>query len=219
MKTIFWNVDTQYDFMRDDESFKGALAIPEAKSIENNLRKLTKFAKNYGIKVINTADWHTEKSKEFSQTPNYKTTFPPHCLMNTKGAWFIPATNPEDPYVIDWQQKRFNKEDIIKRRNIVLYKDAFDIFQGSPHTKSVLDIVEPWTAIVYGVATNVCVNFAIEGLRKERIRIYVPTNAIKEIPGSSLEKILSKWKKDGRITLTTTEAIICTLRLYYDQRK
>ena len=31
MKTIFWNVDTQYDFMRDDESFKGGLPVSGAR--------------------------------------------------------------------------------------------------------------------------------------------------------------------------------------------
>ena len=61
MKTIFWNVDTQYDFMRDDSSFKGALAVPGAKSIEKNLKKLTDFARENEYQIVNTADYMTEE--------------------------------------------------------------------------------------------------------------------------------------------------------------
>ncbi len=212
MKTIFWNVDTQYDFRRDDESFKGALAIPKARTIEKNLESLTSFAKDLNIKVINTADWHTEDSKEFSQAPDYKTTFPPHCLMNTKGAEFIPTTNPEDPYIIDWQQPSFDEKEVLKRRNIVLYKDAFDIFKGSTHTKKILDILKPKRVVVYGVATNVCVNFAVEGLLKEGVKVYVPTNAIKEIPGLPLEELLSSWKKNGANLMHTSDVFEIILK-------
>ena len=64
MKTIFWNVDTQYDFMRA----KGKLYVSEAEKIETNLAQLTSLAKTNGIKVVNTADWHNKHSKEISGT-------------------------------------------------------------------------------------------------------------------------------------------------------
>ena len=37
MKTIFYDVDTQNDFMKED----GALYVPGAESIKENLEKLT----------------------------------------------------------------------------------------------------------------------------------------------------------------------------------
>ena len=96
MKTIFWNVDTQYDFMRPD----GRLYVKGAEQIEGNLVRLTELARRKGIKVVNTADWHRKDSLELSNNPDFANTFPPHCLQNTRGAEFIPATNPQDSYKI-----------------------------------------------------------------------------------------------------------------------
>ncbi|MBW2993487.1 hypothetical protein KY317_02845, partial [Candidatus Woesearchaeota archaeon] len=140
MKKIFWNVDTQYDFMRNDESFEGALPIENAREIENNLERLTKFAEEKKIKTINTGDWHTPDSEEISDKPDYITKFPPHCLIETKGAEYVPATNPKNPYAIDWRDETFDADKVKTQQNIILYKDAFNIFEGSPHADNVLEI-------------------------------------------------------------------------------
>ena len=204
MKTIFWNVDTQYDFMRDDEAYKGKLAITGAKAIEGNLEKLTAIAKQLGIKVINTADWHTIESEELSTNPDFIKTFPQHCMQDTKGAQFVPATNPENPYLIDWKQEQFDKEKVLQTRNIVLYKDKFDIFTGTPHSDKVVELIRPEKAVVYGVATNVCVDCAVEGLLERKVQVYVPTDAIKELPNLPLP--YENWQRKGAI-LTRTDDI------------
>jgi len=207
MKRIFWNVDTQYDFMRNDDSFTGALPVENAREIENNLELLTKFAEEKGIQVINTGDWHTLESEEISDEPDYVTKFPAHCLIGTKGAEYVPSTDPKKPYVIDWRNGKFDENKLRTHRNIVLYKDAFDIFKGSPYSQRVLEIVRPNIAVVYGVATNVCVDYAVNGLLKRGVDVYVPTDAIKELPNLPLEKVLSDWKNRGA-KLTTTQKIL-----------
>lgn len=205
MKTIFWNVDTQYDFMHNDDVFRGALAVPGASHIESNLEKLTDLAREKKIKVVNTADYHTLDSAEISKTPDFKTTFPPHCLRYTKGADFVPETRPNNPYAIDWGQKIFDHKEVVDRRNIVLYKDDFDIFKGSPHTEKVLELIKPDRAIVYGVATNVCVNYAVLGLLSRGVQVYVPTDAIKELPNLPLEQVLETWRDNGAVLIKTEE--------------
>jgi len=201
MKTIFWNVDTQYDFMRPD----GKLPVKDANLIEPNLKKLTEFAEKNNYQVVNTADWHNSKSEEISDNPNYRTTFPQHCMIRTEGAEFIQATKPKDPYMIDWQDDKIDPYEL-QTRNIVLYKDKFDIFTGSKHANKVLEILNPDKAVVYGVATNVCVDYAINGLLDRKIKVYIPTDAIKELPNLQLEEILRNWERKGAI-LTTTEEI------------
>lgn len=211
MKTIFWNVDTQYDFMRDDESFHGALAIPGTIKIEGNLEKLTRIAQEKKILTVNTADWHTEASKEFSDTPDYKTTFPKHCMEFTQGAKYIPATEPSRwSMYIDWMVKDDGFLGILKQVSnagidIVIFKDHFDVFQGNPYTERILESIKPEAAVVYGVATNVCVNYAVLGLLERGIRVYVPTDAIKELPGRPLEEVLNKWKEKGARLIKTEE--------------
>lgn len=199
-KTIFWNVDTENDFMKSD----GALYVAGAEGILLPLMRATLYATEHGIQVVNTADRHYRNSKEISDTPDFKTTFPPHCLRGTKGAEFIPETKPEDPYVINWEDADFDREKVRSARNIVLYKDAFDIFAGSPHADEVLNVIAPDRAVVYGVATNVCVNYAVLGLLKRGVDVYVLKDAIKELPTLPLEETLNAWKKAGARLIDTT---------------
>jgi len=199
MKTIFWNVDTQYDFMKSN----GKLYVQNAENIEGNLLKLTNLANKNKIKVINTADWHNINSKEISHNPDYINTFPEHCMKGTAGAEYIFETNPENPYKISWEQKNFDKEKVLNRRNIILYKDKFDVFTGTPYSNEILKLINPDRAIVYGVATNVCVDFAVKGLLERKVQVYVPIDAIKEIPNSLLP--YENWKKQGAILTTTDE--------------
>ena len=204
MKTIFWNVDTQYDFMRSDESYKGKLAIPGARVIEGNLARLTQLAEEKGIVVVNTADWHDKDSEELSANPNFMQTFLEHCMRNTKGAEFVPATNPKDPYAIDWKQEQFDREKVLQARNLVLYKDKFDVFTGTPHAEEIVRLLQPQRAVVYGVATNVCVDCAVRGLLERKVQVYVPTDAIKELPNLHLP--YENWQRNGAI-LTTTDKV------------
>ena len=209
MKTIFWNVDTQYDFMRDDESFNGALPVLGARDIERNLEKLTRLAEDQSYQVINTADWHTPESREIRQGE-----FPPHCIQGTRGAEYIPATAPKDAHVIDWQDQSIDAESVNSNRNIIIYKDEFDAFHktGSPHIAQVLDIINPDKVIVYGVATNVCVDYAVMGNLEQGREVYVVIDAIKELPKEvpvpTLDETLTKWEKAGAKFVTTNEIII-----------
>jgi len=204
MKTIFWNVDTQYDFMRD----KGALAVSDAYIIEENLQTLTEFAHTKGVQIIFTGDWHTPDSSEFSSVPDYKQTYPPHCLINTQGAAFIPATTPYKPFIIDWQDKSLDTEALVRHKgDIVIYKDAFDVFAGSPHSETVLQIIQPSKVVVYGVAANVCVHYAICGLLQRGKTVYAVLDAMKGLPELPLEPLIKQWKSKGSLLVRTEDVL------------
>ena len=199
MKTIAWNVDTQFDFMRAD----GKLPVPEAQTIENNLSQLTDYFRQTNTKVVNTADWHTEETSEISDTPDFIKTFPEHCMAYSPGAEYVEATRPQNPYVIDWQDDSINLDKIAQNREIVLYKDEFSCFTGSPHTQEVISALNPDRVIVYGVATNVCVDYAVTGLLEKGIEVYVVGDAIKELPG--IPSPISNWVDSGAKIILTKE--------------
>ena len=69
---LFWNVDTQFDFM----SASGKLYVPGAEQIKPILKQITAFAKSNNIQVVNTADFHYANSKELSNKPDFITSFP-----------------------------------------------------------------------------------------------------------------------------------------------
>jgi len=193
-KTLFWNVDTQEDFI--DQS--GKLYVQGAEEIRPVLKQITDFAKSEGIRVINTCDYHHINSEELSSTPDFVTSFPQHCLAGSSGAEFISETLPESPILIDWDLEiaiyaEFDNPE--RFRNIVIRKDAFDVFTGNPYTEKIVQILQPDQVFVYGVSTNVCVDKAVIGLSERGIKVFVFEDAIKELPNLPLP--FEAWKTKG----------------------
>lgn len=193
-KTLFWNVDTQEDFI--DQA--GKLYVPGAETIRPVLKQITDFAKLEGIRVINTCDYHYINSNEISSLPDYATSFPQHCLAGSSGAEFISETLPDSPLLIDWDSELAiyaEFDDPERFRNIVIRKDAFDVFAGNPYVEKIVQILQPDQVFVYGVTTNVCVDKAVIGLSERGIKVYVFEDAIKELPNLSLP--FATWKAKG----------------------
>lgn len=191
---IFWNVDTQFDFV----SPNGKLYVSGAELLKPNWEKLTQLAKNKLITVVNTADWHYQGSAELSINPDFIKTFPQHCMANSAGAEYIDETKPENPFIIDWETENsisIEVVDSMEHRNYIIRKDAFDVFKGNPYTEQILKLLSTETIVVYGVTTNVCVNDAVVGLAKRGKNVIVVENAIKELPNIPLP--FENWDKLG----------------------
>jgi len=207
MKTIFWCVDAQKDFMNRE----GKLYVQDAETIKKNLKKITDYAKKNKIKVVSTGDSHTIISKEISKFPDLKTTFPEHCMAGSDGMEFISETVPEDgTVIIDNTLNDFPIEKLIESRNVVLYKDHFNIFDevaGNPWALNTIALFNPDTVIVYGVASNVCVDHAVLGLIDELCTVIVIKDAIKELPGCNVEALYKKWR-DAGVKLIDTNTLL-----------
>jgi nicotinamidase-related amidase len=83
-KTIFFDVDTQNDFMNGN----GALYVPDAESIKPTLEQLTKYACEKGIPVFGSVDRHfgtIEYKDRESELAKYGGPFPEHCMDGTEG--------------------------------------------------------------------------------------------------------------------------------------
>src|SRR5947199_8506586 len=118
-RVIFWDVDTQYDFMKAD----GKLYVPDAEPLIPNLRKLTDYAHGHGIRIVASADDHVVDHSEISDTPDWKETFPPHCLRGTPGQKKIAETTLRDPMVIepDPQDPKTLANRVQSQRGDILY--------------------------------------------------------------------------------------------------
>ena len=191
---LFWNVDTQIDFVYP----RGKLYVQGAEELRPQWKELTELAKENLIRVVNTADYHYPNSAELDSSPDFVNTFPEHCMAGTRGADYIRETDPEDSLIFDWDKEYlitpelFNTED---HRNFIIRKDAFDVFEGNPMTDTILKQLNPETVVVYGVTTNVCVDAAVKGLVKKVKKVYVIKDAIKELPNIPLP--FDAWKKKG----------------------
>ncbi len=189
---LFWNVDTQKDFVEPD----GKLYVNGSEKLKPKWKQLTELAEKQSIRVINTADNHFYNSPELDSSPDFVKTFPEHCMAGTEGAEYVSETKPDEPLIFEWNKEYLITPEILdleKYRNFVVLKDAFDVFSGNPWTRKILKMINPDTVVVYGVTTNVCVDYAIKGLYRKVKNIIVIEDAIKELPDIPLP--FDNWKK------------------------
>jgi nicotinamidase/pyrazinamidase len=213
---FFWNTDTQYDFMRNDEEYRGKLAIEGARGIEPNLERLTQFARRNNYRIVHTADVHTSEDEEISKNPDFVNTYPMHCERDTLGAEFVQASRPQEAYIVDFKENYFSPDRIKEAREIVIYKNRFDVYSGNPHTSEIVKIISPRTIVHYGVATNVCVDQAITGSLDRGLEVIAVVDAMKgldHLTGTPLEtkKVIERWQRRGA-RLITTEGLIEEMR-------
>ena len=206
-RVIFWDVDTQHDFMHAD----GKLYVPDAEHIIGNLKRLTDYAHTHGIRVIASADDHVAGHPEISDTPDWKNTFPPHCMRGTPGQKKLPETALRDPLVIE--PARTDPAALAERvrahmGDILFHKHRFDVFTND-NVRTVLDVLAPADIVLYGVATDVCDKAAVEGLleRLPHARLFVVTDAVKGIDKDISEQLLKEWGEEGARLVRTTEVV------------
>ncbi len=206
-RVIFWDVDTQYDFMKAD----GKLYVPEAEHIIPNLKRLTDYAHAHGIRIVADADDHVRDDPEISDQPDWKHTFPPHCMRGTPGQEKIPETALRDPLVIE--PARMDPQALADRvrghtADLLFNKHALDVFTNE-NLLTALDVIDPNDIVVYGVATDFCVKAAIEGLvtRRPRTRLFAVTDAMKPIDKDVGEHLLKEWGEEG-VRLVKTDEVV-----------
>jgi nicotinamidase/pyrazinamidase len=204
---IFWDVDTQYDFMRAD----GKLYVPDAEQIIPNLRRLTGYAHAKRIRIIASADDHVPGHRELSRTPDFKQTFPEHCMRGTKGQAKIPETRLADPLVIEpGREDPASLADLVRAHpgDILLHKHWFDVFTNA-NVETVLGVLAPRAVVLYGVAQDVCNRYAIEGLveRHPEIRLFAVSDAMKAIDRDVAQHLLKQWAEEGVRIVETTDIV------------
>ncbi len=206
-RVIFWDVDTQYDFIHAD----GKLYVPDAEQIIPNLRLLTDYAHDHAIRIVASADDHVAGHPELSAAPDWKATFPPHCMRGTPGQKKIPETSLKDPLVIEPARTDLRAlADRVRahRGDMLFHKHRFDVFTNE-NVMTVLDVLAPEDIVLYGVATDVCNKAAVEGLleRLPHTRLFVVTDAVKGIDKDVSEQLLKEWGEEGVRLIKTKEVV------------
>ena len=204
---LFWDVDTQVDFMHAD----GKLYVPEAESLIPNLKRLTDHAHARGIRIVASADDHVASHRELSATPDFRDTFPPHCMRDTPGQARIPETRLREPLVIEPElEPAAALADRVRNHpgDILFHKHWFDVFTN-PNVEPVLDVLDPRHIVLYGVAQDVCDRYAIEGLlaRRSSARLYAVRDAMKPIDRGAGERLFREWQGRG-VTIVDTNDIV-----------
>ena len=80
-------VDVQKDFCEG-----GSLAVEGGTAVARGLTEL--LAEHDYAHVVATKDYHVDPGAHFSDQPDYRDSWPPHCVVGTEGVDFHPAFDP-----------------------------------------------------------------------------------------------------------------------------
>ncbi len=192
--TIFWDEDTQVDFMRPE----GKLYVQGTESIIPNLARLTQWAQEHGVLVIGSVDAHTMSDPEFQQ-------YPPHCLVGTRGQRKIPETQMTAELIIPNRPVQL-PSNLESYDQVMLEKQTVDVFTN-PNTEALLQRLGQRPIVLYGVFTDVCVACAARGLLERARNIILVTDAVYPIDLAKAQELIDEFVRRGG-GLTTTDQLV-----------
>jgi nicotinamidase/pyrazinamidase len=196
VRTIFFDIDTQLDFLYP----AGALAVPGAQEIVGPLSVLTRFAAANGIQIVSTTDAHAENDPEFR-------IWKPHCVVGTVGQQKASGTLLDQPLVLSSAQGALEqiRGRVAGARQIIVEKQQLDCFTN-PNVPGLLDTLQADRYIVYGLVTELCVRCAAMGLLSLGAHVELVSDAVQSLSPSAEQHFFRDMRARGGI-LTTIAAV------------
>jgi nicotinamidase/pyrazinamidase len=192
MKTVFFDIDTQIDFLFP----AGSLYVPGAQQLIPALHRLNHHAAAHGHPLVSSMCAHAEDDPEFKQ-------WPAHCVLGTVGQLKPCETLLEERAVIGVAPGDYQ---IHGARQILFEKNQLDI-TTSANFRPFVDRLAADRYVVYGVVTEYCVRFAALALLETGKPVSLVTDAIQALRAEGSEKTLSEFtERGGRLT---TIAEVC----------
>ncbi len=198
-RIIFWDVDTQVDFMLPG----GKLYVPEAEKLIPNLDRLTDQARKDRVFLVSDACVHAPEDPEFQR-------FPPHCVRGSVGAEMIPETVAER-FLILPNRRDAAVPPLAPYQQVILEKQTLDVFDN-PLTETVIERLKQFTDadaefIVFGVVTEYCVRCVAKGLLERGRRVALVEDGIKTLKAEDGMGALAEMKSLGARMISTRDAI------------
>ena len=191
MKTVFFDIDTQIDFMFP----AGALYVPGAEGIALGVAALNRFAADHGIVVVSTMDAHAQNDEEFLR-------WPPHCVAGCNGQRKASRTLLESRAVVTSEAGWIGP---VTAQQILLEKQTFDCF-SNPNLPRLLQELGGDRYVVYGVVTEICVKFAAFGLLQTGARVQIVGDAVRSLRTEAAEAMLAEFRAAGGLVIGMAEA-------------
>ena len=191
--TIFYDVDTQRDFLLPDGKFH----IAGAEKIIPNLAALTNLAREQKVRIVCSIDCHRASDPMLKSNGG---PYPDHCIADTPGGKKIDETAPLNP--IQLENKEYSAEEIQKvldhRGEIVFLRQQFDRLANNAHVRTILRLLlQPYhDIVVYGVYAELCVDRLINGLLGVGPKVTIVRDAIAS-PDTEVMKLIEKWSSEG----------------------
>jgi len=202
--TIFYDVDTQRDFLEPD----GTLYVPGSAAIVPSLARLTRLARSGvpRLRVVGSVCRHFAGDRELARNGGM---YPDHCMDGTPGQRKIDATAPLTPR---WIENRAYSpgelEALLEGDEVFFEKQEFDALTGNRNTAAALPrlLAGATDVVVYGVVTEICVDRAVSALLGRGPRLHVVVDAIASEDAARGAGCLVRWRDVG-VKLTTADGV------------
>jgi len=199
-RIVFWDVDTQRDFMLPG----GKLYVPGAEKLIPNLNRLTDESRKDRVFLVSDACIHTPDDPEFQR-------FPPHCVRGTPGAEIIAETIAQRFLILPNRREATVPADLTPYQQVILEKQTLDVFDN-PLTETVIERLKKFTDadaefMVFGVVTEYCVRCVGKGLLERGRRVALVGDAIETLKAEDGHGALAEMKSLGARMVSTREAI------------
>jgi nicotinamidase/pyrazinamidase len=199
-RVIFWEVDTQADFMRPG----GKLYVRGAEKLLPNIQRLTDAARQGRVFLVSDACVHAPDDEEFKH-------WPPHCIRGTPGAGIVPEALAQTFFTIPNRPGVKVPRDLSKVQQVILEKQTLDVFDN-PNTEIILQRLNTFTDpdaefLVFGVVTEYCVRLAARGLLQRKRRVALVSDAIETLQPADGQKTLAELAALGVRSITTDQAL------------
>jgi nicotinamidase/pyrazinamidase len=216
---VGWIVDVQRDFMEPD----GRLYVrdlsdpsdPGARLAEPAIVRTVEWLKGRADVLVYTGDWHGLEDPEIDRVapdPG-RGTYPPHCMGRSddpeerSGAFLLPSVAPADPVVLEVdagpaEAVRAARAAVSEGRPLFIRKTRFDVFEGNRGTERLLmalaeELGRPLRFVVAGVARDVCVTQAVDGLQERGHPVSVVRDATWGLGLETEAATLARWVAKG----------------------
>ena len=216
-----WIVDVQRDFMTPPDE-GGRLYVRHlhdpsdvgATRIVPVLASAVAWLHEHMDAVVYTGDWHADHDREIDrEAPDFRDTYPAHCMGagsnpdERPGAELIDAVAPRGPLFVIEREASNDMADRAARHaaaggTVMIQKREFSVFDGQAQTGRFLERLarELGTApelVVCGVATDVCVRYAVEGFLDRGHAVTVVRDAVWGLGLESDEALFAAWTARG----------------------
>ena len=232
---VGWVVDVQRDFMdppaRGGRLYVHDLfdaSDPGAELARGAIVRAAAWMRGACDAVVFTGDWHAPGDREIDPVaPDAaRGTYPPHCMglsgdpAERLGAALIPEVDPGSGALVlgrdaTSDEARAAAVAAAAGRPVFIHKREFSVFDGNPGADAfVATLADAVTArrggaapefVVCGVAADVCVRHAVDGLLARGRRVAVVRDATWGLGLEPLDALLERWAAAGARAVTVGE--------------
>lgn len=185
MRNALLVVDVQADFVEG-----GSLGVKGGQQVAAMIARHVRHFKNEYAFVVASRDYHENAPDHISDNPDFVNTWPPHCMVGTPGAAFVPT-------IQNLVREKYIGAVVTKGRDKAAYS-AFEAVDVRGHL--LLDVLKEQRIDhldVCGIATDYCVRASALDARKAELQVRVLVNLCAALTEETGLQALDEMKAAG----------------------